>query len=138
MRDRSDRAQLATSLLEAAVGALLILAVVAGFLWIPAAEGSSDAKLDRTAADAIAILDAEPPIGAGRSRLAAACRSPSALATERDALRARLDAVLPAAAFGRIEFPHGTVGPQQPNGAPSGSATLATGRCPVTLRVWYA
>ncbi|RLM59689.1 hypothetical protein DVK02_02830 [Halobellus sp. Atlit-31R] len=137
MRETADRAQLATSLIEAVVGALLILSVVAGFLWLPTAESETGADFDRTAADALAVLDAEPSAGAGHSRLAAACRSPGAFATERSALRARLDAVLPAGALGRLTLPHGTVGPPSPNGVPSGRASLATGRCTVTLRVWY-
>ena len=118
---------------------MLILSVVAGFLWVPAgqAETPAETALDRTAADALAVLDAEPPVGEGRSRLAAACRSERAFAVEADALDARLDAVLPSSVFGRIETPHGTVGPPRPNGVPAGRAALPTGRCTVTLRVWY-
>ncbi|SEG24171.1 DUF7262 family protein [Halobellus limi] len=134
-----DRAQLATSLVEAAVGALLILSVVAGFLWVPAGQAgtSAEATLDRTAADALAVLDAEAPVGAGRSRLSAACRSERAFAIESDALDERLDVVLPDSVFGRVETPHGTVGAPRPNGVPSGRAALPTGRCTVTIRVWY-
>jgi len=138
-RPHEDRAQLATSLVEAAVGALLILSVVAGFLWVPAGQAgtSVETTLDRTAADALAVLDSEPPVGEGRSRLAAACRSQRAFAVEADALAERLGAVLPESVFGRIETPHGTVGAPKPNGVPTGRATLPTGRCAVTLRVWY-
>jgi len=133
-----DRGQLATSLVEAAVGALLILAVVAGFLWAPAGDhaGSPATTLDRTADDALSVLAAEPPAGSGRGRLAAACRSPGSFATERDALGRRLDAVLPTAVFGRLETPHGTVGPPTPSDAPVGRATRTVAGCTVTLRVW--
>lgn len=138
MGEPTDRGQLATSLVEAAVGALLILSVAAGFLWVPAGgDGAAPAAtLDRTAADTLAVLAAEPPAGTGRSRLAAACRSPESFATERDALDRRLAAVLPTAVFGRIETPHGTVGPPQPEGVPVGRETRVVAGCPVTLRVW--
>ncbi|SDX59126.1 DUF7262 family protein [Halobellus clavatus] len=135
MAERTDRGQLATSLVEATVGALLLLSVVAGFLWVPVGD-APDARLDRHAADALAVLDAEPPAGTGRSRLSAACRSPAAFATERTELAARLDAVLPAAAFGRLETPYGAVGPAPPAAVSAGTATRSTGRCVLSLRVW--
>ncbi|MFB6092399.1 MAG: hypothetical protein ABEK02_05250 [Haloquadratum sp.] len=137
MPDGAARAQLATSLVEAVVGALVVLSVVAGFLWIPADADRTAAELDRAAGDALAVLDAEPPVGRGRSRLTALCRSRDAFAVERDALASRLDAVLPAGTFGRLRTPYGTVGPPRPNGVPTGRATLPTARCVVTLRVWY-
>jgi hypothetical protein len=135
---RESRGQLATSLVEAAVGALLILSVVAGFLWVPAetGTGASATTLDRTADDALSVLVAEPPAGTGRNRLAAACRSPESFATERDALDRRLESILPTAVFGRLDTPHGTVGPPQPTGVPVGHETRTVAGCPVTLRVW--
>jgi hypothetical protein len=138
VRNPDTRAQLATSLVEAAVGALLILSVVAGFLWVPAGGTgeATTAALDRTADDALSVLAAEPPAGRGSDRLAAACRSPESFATERDALDRRLEAVLPTAVFGRLETPHGTVGPPQPDGVPAGRGTRLVAGCPVTLRVW--
>jgi len=138
VRESVDRGQLATSLVEAAVGALLILAAVAGFLWVPAGGtgGATTTTLDRTADDALAVLAAEPPAGDGRHRLAAACRSPESFATERDALERRLEATLRTSVFGRIELPHGTVGPPQPSGVPAGRATRTVAGCTVTLRVW--
>jgi len=134
----AGRGQLATSLVEAAVGALLILSVVAGFLWVPV-EGGADSTataLDRTAADTLSVLAAEPPVDGGRNRLSAACRSPSSFAAERDALDRRLHSALPTSVFGRIETPHGTVGPARPTGVPTGSATRTVAGCTVTLRVW--
>ena len=127
------------SLVEAAVGALLILSVIAGFLWVPVDEGTDSpaAALDRTAADTLSILATEPPAAdGGRNRLSAACRSGSSFAAERDALSRRLRTTLPAAVFGRIETPHGTVGAAQPTGVPTGSATRTVAGCTVTLRVW--
>ncbi len=120
------------------MGALLILSVVAGFLWVPAGGtgGPPAATLDRTADDALAVLAAEPPAEHGRNRLAAACRSPESFATERDALERRLEAVLPTEVFGRLTTPHGTVGPPQPTRVPVGRATRTVAGCPVTLRVW--
>jgi hypothetical protein len=139
--DPGDRGQLATSLVEAAVGALLILSVVAGFLWVPAggasgAGGLATATLDRTADDALSVLAAESPTGSGSNRLAAACRSPESFAIERDALDRRLGVVLPTAVFGRLETPYGTVGPPQPDGVPASRETRLVAGCPVTLRVW--
>ena len=118
---------------------MLILSVVAGFLWIPAGQAGTSAEttLDRTAADALAVLDAESPVGEGRSRLSAACYSERAFSVEAGALDDRLDVVLPTSVFGRIETPHGTIGAPKPNGAPSGRAALPTGRCTVTIQVWY-
>lgn len=139
MRESTDRAQLATSLVEAAVGALLILSVVAGFLWVPVDEGADSpaTTLDRTAADTLSILAAESPAAdSARSRLSAACRSPSSFAAERDALDRRLRTVLPTTVFGRIETPHGAVGSAQPTGVPTESATRTVAGCTVTLRVW--
>jgi hypothetical protein len=135
----TDRGQLATSLVEAAVGALLILSVVAGFLWVPAGETAepTTTALDRTAADTLSILAAEPPAaGSGRSRLSAACRSPESFAAERDALERRLAAALPAGVFGRIGTPYGTAGPARPTGVPTGHATRIVAGCRITLRVW--
>jgi hypothetical protein len=138
VRESADRGQLATSLVEAAVGALLILSVAAGFLWIPAdgGGGSTPTTLDRTAADALAVLASEPSVGDGRGRLAAACRSPESFATERDALERRLATILPTSAFGRLDTPHGTVGPPQPADVPVGRETRTVAGCTVTLRVW--
>ncbi|WP_435186319.1 DUF7262 family protein [Halobellus sp. EA9] len=138
MSESTDRGQLATSLVEAVVGALLVLAVVAGFLWAPVDDGRADAEPDRLAADALAVLHAEAPAGSGRSRLTAACRSPASFATERAPLRARLEAVLPPGAFGRVATPHGSVGPPIPTTVvESGRARLDVGPCAVALRVWF-
>ena len=138
MGESLDRGQLATSLVEAVVGALLIVSVVAGFLWVPAGgdTGPTAPALDRTADDALSVLAAEPSAGGGRNRLAAACRSPDSFATERDALERRLGVVLPTSVFGRLTTPHGTVGPPQPAGVPVGRATRTVAGCTVTLRVW--
>ncbi|GGJ11840.1 hypothetical protein GCM10008995_22180 [Halobellus salinus] len=138
MREPPDRGQLATSLVEAVVGALLISSAVAGFVWVPVGgeAGPTASTLDRTADDALSILAAEPSAGGGRNRLAAACRSPESFATERDALEHRLGVVLPTSAFGRLETPYGSVGPPQPTGVPVGRATRTVAGCSVTLRVW--
>ena len=138
MREPADRGQLATSLVEAVVGALLITSAVAGFVWVPVGgeAGSPASTLDRTADDALSVLAAEPSVGGGRNRLAAACRSPESFATERDALERRLGVVLPTSVFGRLETPYGSVGPPQPAGVPVGRATRTVAGCSVTLRVW--
>ena len=138
VRNPDTRAQLATSLVEAAVGAPAAGVAGGGGRRVPAggAGGATTAALARTADDALSVLAAEPPAGRGSDRLAAACRSPESFATERDALDRRLGAVLPTAVFGRLETPHGTVGPPHPDGVPAGRGTRLVAGCPVTLRVW--
>lgn len=131
-----DRAQLATPLVEATVGILLVLAVSLAFAVAPV-ETDERATLDRTAADALAVLLAEPPEGSGANRLSAACRSEAAFEAERDALGARLDAILPAPLSYRLAVPHGRVGPVPPSGVPTGAASVTTDGCMASLRVWY-
>lgn len=134
---REDRAQLATPLVEVTVGILLVLAVSLGFAVVPVETGETP-TLDRTAADALSVLAAEPPVGTGTDRLAAACRSPSAFDTESAELDRRLRATLPTPLSYRIETPHGRVGQPLPSGLPTGTASLTTDGCTVTLRVWSA
>jgi hypothetical protein len=133
------RGQLATSLAEAVVGLLFVVAVAAGFALIPVggdADAAATQRLDRTAADALSILAAEPPAGSGVSRLTAACRA-DAFGTERDELAARLDEILPAPLSYRLVTPHGVVGSPPPDGLPIGTAERVTAGCTVALRVWY-
>lgn len=134
---REDRAQLATPLVEVTVGILLVLAVSLGFAVVPV-ETDDAPTLDRTAADALSVLAAEPPVGTGTDRLTAACRSPSSFDTESDALDRRLRAMLPTPFTYRLETPHGAVGQPLPSGLPTGAASLTTDGCTVTLRVWSA
>lgn len=131
-----DRAQLATPMVEVTVGLLLVLAVSAGFALAPVEVGEHR-TLDRVAADALAVLVAEPPTGSGANRLAAACRSPSAFDAEADALDSRLDAVLPEPLSYRLETPVGHVGSPRPTGIPTGRASVTTDGCTATLWVWY-
>lgn len=134
------RAQLATSLTEAVVGILLVVAVASGFALVPVgADGDADAArhLDRTASDALSVLAAEPPTGSGVSRLTAACRSESAFENEREALATRLDAVLSEPVSFRLVTPHGHAGPPRPGGLPTGHAERRSAGCTVTLWVWY-
>ncbi|MDS0297900.1 hypothetical protein NDI76_04025 [Halogeometricum sp. S1BR25-6] len=132
----TDRAQLATPMVEVTVGLLFVLAVVAGFALAPVETGDRRA-LDRTASDALAILVAEAPEGDGADRLAAACESPSSFVAEADALNSRLDAILPAPLSYRLETPYGPVGPPRPTGVPTGRAWVTTDGCTATLWVWY-
>lgn len=144
MRDangrRGERAQLATSLVEAVVGVLFVVAVAAGFALVPVgsdADADASRQLDRTASDALSVLAAEPPAGSGVSRLTAACRSESAFENEREALATRLDAVLSAPVSFRLVTPHGHVGSPRPDGLPTGRAERQSAGCAVTLWVWY-
>ncbi|ADQ68141.1 hypothetical protein C499_15495 [Halogeometricum borinquense DSM 11551] len=132
----SDRAQLATPLIEVTVGIFLILAVALGFALLPV-ETEETATLDRTASDALSVLAAEPPEGTGPNRIAAACRSESAFETEADELDSRLRAILPDPLSYRLATPQGHVGQPRPSGIPAGTASFTTDGCTVTLWVWY-
>lgn len=134
-----NRGQLATSLVEAAVGVLLVVAVATTFSVLPSgadAEGAHEADLDRLAADALAVLAADPPADGGTSRLAQTCRAET-FETERTALADRLDATLPEPLSYRLVAPGGNVGAPRPDGVPTGRATRTTAGCRVTLWVWY-
>lgn len=133
---REDRGQLATPMVEATIGVVLVLAVALAFAVTPVETPESTA-LDRTASDALAVLAAEPPVGTGPNRLAAACRSESSFDTEADELDGRLGAVLPEPLSYRLTTPHGSVGLPRPSGVPTGTASVTTDDCTVTLRVWY-
>ncbi|QIB73272.1 hypothetical protein GL213_12825 [Halogeometricum borinquense] len=132
----SDRAQLATPLIEVTVGIFLILAVALGFALLPV-ETEETATLDRTASDTLSVLAAEPPEGTGPNRIAAACRSESAFDTEADELDSRLRGILPDPLSYRLTTPQGHVGHPHPSGIPTGTASFTTDGCTVTLRVWY-
>lgn len=131
-----ERGQLATPMVEATVGVLLVVAVALAFGVVPV-ETAETSTLDRRAADALAVLAAEPPEGTGSSRLTAACRSASAFDIEAEELDRRLRAILPEPLSYRLETPHGRVGRPPPTGVPTGTATLTTEGCTATLRVWY-
>lgn len=132
-----DRAQLPLSLLEVAIGVVLVLGVTLGFaLGVPAAE-TREPQLDAYAQDAATILSNESPRHGGATRLAEVGRSNASFQRERDALRLRIDRILPDNLMFRVETSHGAVGYRVPRGVATGRATVTTTAGAVTIRVWY-
>ena len=132
-----DRGQLPISLLEVAIGVVLVFGVAMGFaLGVPSPD-TREPQLDAYASDAATILSAESPRHGGTSRLAEVAESPSSFQRERGALRVRVDRILPDNLMFRVETPHGAVGYAVPRGVATGRATVTTGGGAVTVRVWY-
>lgn len=131
------RGQLSMPLVEAVVGALVILAVAGGFVVAGDGDGRAarTAQLDREAADALWLL-AEEPFAENRT-LAGVLAAEERFARNRSAVRARLVALLPDGAFFRLETPHGAVGQPAVDGVPAGEAARTTRHGRVRLRVWY-
>jgi hypothetical protein len=131
------RGQLPLSLVEAAVGVVLVLAVASGFAFGVPTPDDRTAQLDAYADDAATVLATEPPRHGGTTRLAEVARSEASFDRERAALDRRVDRILPDNVMYRVETPHGAVGFPVPQGVPVGVRTVATGYGRVTVRVWY-
>lgn len=134
----AGRGQLSLSVVEAAIGVVLILGVSVSFALGVAAPSERPAQLDAYARDAATVLAGEPPRHAGATRLAEVVRSPAAFERERGALRRRVDRILPDNLLFRVVTPHGTVGFRQPDGVTVGRASVATVGGTVVVEVWYA
>jgi len=132
-----DRGQLSLSVVEAAVGVVLVLSVAMGFAFGVPAPDTREPQLDAYARDAVSILAREPPRHGGTSRLGEIVRSPTAFERERDALDRRVRRILPDNLFYRVETPHGAVGHRKPAGVAIGRAAATTPAGEVTIRVWY-
>jgi hypothetical protein len=133
-----DRWQLPLSLLEVAIGLVLVLGVVLGFaLGVPAPD-TRQPQLEAYAEDTATILSNEQPRHGGSTRLAEVVRSADAFERERDALRDRVERILTDNLLFRVETPHGAVGYHVPGDAATGRATVTTTAGAVTIRVWYA
>lgn len=132
-----DRGQLPLSLLEVAVGVVLILSLVATLaLGVPAPD-TSESQLDAYAEDALTLLANEPPEHAGATRLSEMLGSPERFDRERETLDRRIDRLLPDNLMYRLETPQGAVGYAVPADVTEGRATVTTPHGAVTLRVWY-
>lgn len=137
-RNPGDRGQLSLSVVEAAIGVLLLFAATTTFaLGVPDA-GAAEAQLDEYAGDAATVLSREPPRHDGPTRLGEVSRSRSAFERERDALERRVERILPENLMFRVVTPHGAVGFQRPTDAPTGRATVPTLSGRVAIWVWYA
>lgn len=133
-----DRGQLPVSLLEAALGVVLILGVALGVaIGVPAPD-TREPQLEAYAEDAATVLANEPPEHQNATRLAEILVSEQSFQRERGDLRARTDAILPDNVMFRIETPHGSVGFAVPGNVATGESTVTTSSGAVTIRVWYA
>ncbi len=133
-----DRGQLPVTVVEAALGVLLVVGVSFTFaLGVPAA-ATGEAQLEVYAADAATLLANEPPRHAGESRLRELVRSDAAFRREGAELAHRVERVLPPNVLFRVETEYGTVGHRLPDSVATGTATVTTTGGTVTIRVWYA
>lgn len=132
------RGQLSLSVVEAGIGAVLILAVAMGFALGVSPPDDRAAQLDLYAEDAATVLAGEPPRHGGATRLAEVVRSPDAFDRERAALQRRVERILPDNLLFRVQTPRGSVGFRKPAGVAVGSATVTTAHGDVTIWVWYA
>lgn len=137
-RSTASRGQLSLSVIEAAIGVVLILGVAVGFATDVPAPSGQEAQLDAYARDTAAVLAGEAPRHGGATRLSEVVRSPSSFQRERAALERRVERILPDNLLFRVRTPHGAVGFQKPGGVPVGEATVTTLQGDVTIQVWYA
>ncbi|PSP93414.1 hypothetical protein BRC91_09925 [Halobacteriales archaeon QS_4_62_28] len=133
-----DRAQLPVSLLEAALGVVVILGIALGFALGVPAPPTREPQLDAYAEDAVTLLATEPPQHRNTTRLTEIVASEGAFQREQGTIRDRTDRILPDNVMFRVETPHGAVGIPRPGGITTGTATVTTVEGPVTIRVWYA
>ena len=132
------RAQLPLSLVEVALGAVLILGVTLGFaLGTPAADTRTP-QLTAYAEDTATVLSNEAPRHGGATRLGEVVESEAAFQRERAALDRRVDRIVPENLLYRVVTPHGTVGFPKPSGVATGTASVPTGYGRVRIEVWYA
>lgn len=133
-----DRGQLPVTVIEAALGLLLLISVTFTFaLGVPEA-GTAETQLDAYASDAATLLANEPPRHAEQTRLREVLDSESSFEREREALERRVERILPPNVMYRLETEHGTVGHPLPDEVPTGTATVTTTGGTLTIRVWYA
>lgn len=130
------RAQLSLPVVEAAVGVGLLLSVTVCFgVGLPAAP-TTQVRLDSHATDAAAVLTAESPRHADRSRLVEVTRSAASFERERDTLRRRVATVLGDGLLFVVRTPYGLVGDRPPPGRPVGRASVPTRHGAVVIEVW--
>ena len=132
------RAQLPLSLIEVALGAVLILGVALGFALGTPAPDTRTPQLTAYAEDAATILATDSPRHAGRTRLQEVVRSEAGFQREQAALERRVGRLLPENLLYRVETPHGDVGYAKPRAVATGVATVPTGYGRVRIEVWYA
>lgn len=130
------RAQLSLPVVEAAIGVGLLLSVTVCFgVGLPSPP-TTQVRLDSHATDAAAVLTAESPRHADRSRLVEVTRSAADFERERDTLRRRVAAVLGDGLSFVVRTPHGLVGDRPPPGRAVGRASVPTRHGAVVIEVW--
>ncbi|QIO22043.1 hypothetical protein [Haloarcula sp. JP-L23] len=132
------RAQLPLSLVEVALGAVLILGVALGFALGTPAPDTRVPQLEAYAEDTATILANEPPRHDRTTRLQEVVVSERAFERERHALDRRVARILPENVLFHVETPHGSVGTPVPGQMTTGTATVSTGSGTVRIEVWYA
>jgi hypothetical protein len=137
MTDR-DRGQLSMPVVEAVVGVVLVLGVVATFTVGVPGPARERAQLERYAGDAATGLSETPARTGDMPFLARTVTNATAFRIHRDRLRSRVDELLPDSVLVRLRTPYGTVGPPRPPDTPVGRATATTVEGSVTVTVWYA
>ncbi|MFD1632372.1 DUF7262 family protein [Haloplanus ruber] len=131
------RGQLSLSVIEAAIGVVLVVGVAAGFTVGVAPAPSAEPQLDSLAHDTATLLDSEPAPGGGDAWLVALARSSASFDRLRPDTRERVARALPADVAFRITTPHGTVGYPRPPRTTVGSTSVSTRHGPIRVRVWY-
>jgi hypothetical protein len=132
-----SRGQLSLSVVEAAVGVVLVLGIATGFAVGVSGPPPAEPGLDALARDVATVLGSEPTDRGGDARLVALARSNQSFARVREATRDRVASLLPADVAFQVRTPHGRVGLPRPPTAAVGSATVPTRYGQVTVRVWY-
>jgi hypothetical protein len=132
-----SRGQLSLSVVEAAIGVVLVLGVAAGFTVGTAGPSSSTSQLDTLAHDTATVLRSEPTDRGENSRLTALARSERSFDRIREPTRRRIATLLPDDVVFQVRTSHGSFGYPHPPTAPVGSVTVPTRYGPVTIRVWY-
>lgn len=131
-----DRGQLSTTVFEAGLGVLFVVAIVAGFsIGVPSGDATGP-QFDDYASDVATVLANEPPHSHDESWLPDATESPDAFERERDGLDARITSLLADHLLYRLETPHGVVGYPRPTGVATGSASVSIENGEVRVWIW--
>lgn len=133
-----SRAQLPLSLVEVALGAVLILGVTFGFALATPSPDTSQPQLSAYAEDTATILGTESASHNGTTRLREFAASEATFDRERGSLERRVERILPENVLFNVETPHGSVGTPVPRQVTTGTATVETGAGTVRIEVWYA
>lgn len=132
-----DRGQGSLTVLEAALGVLLLSALTLTFALGHPTPDREQTQLELYAEDALTVLAGETPSHADRTRLTE-LSSDSGFERERGAVRRRLARILPENVLFSLSTSGGSLGNRRPDDVPVGRATVQTTEGEVTLVVWYA